>query len=295
MIAILGLATSICLPTEAQSLVFTDNNFVNTDWTSLKIDDTTLDRSATYTTHRASAGGNPGPFRQVDCKYSYDGTGGIQGEAIANVLESADYIPSAEGAINSISYSFDLKVNVALNGAPGLAFGLLVLQDGKHFVHFYAGTSLIGYRTWNEFAENNLHSTNFPLISTNAYPGPVTTEAIYPDFSSSGHRMQFGFVVFSGVNAGAATTRPFSVGIDNFSARLSYLPKPVLIGRSATKGFFHASRTNVVSRSTIDVPVLTDLFARIPLTTNDVADISTLSTNVIDSPLPAQLFRAVAK
>jgi hypothetical protein len=289
-----GLVVSICFRGGAQTVNFTDGTFNDADWGATKIDDTTSGQGATYSAAQNLTDGDPGACREVDFSYSVNGTGGSQGEVVANVFGPSAYFPATQGPIRSLSYSFVLIVNSEPYNGPGLLFGLVVLQDGKFFLHLSTNNSLAGgYRNWNPWAETNLQSTNFQQIGTDTYPGPITFQSIFPDFSSSGSRIQFGYFLVSAGGIGSPADEAFVVAIDNFSTTLFVLPRPVFTDTSASGGVFSSTLTNVVPGETIIVAASTNLVDWVPIQTNAVTGATLLFTNNINSAIPAQFFRAV--
>jgi len=189
--------------TSAQT--FSDNGFANTDWTGTKINDTTAGQSATFTASQTLTGGNPGAFRETTMSY---GVGNI---LVADLNSNFTYNLATQGAIDSISYSYDLNAfTTGISGAIG--YDLLVYQDNSYYVSNIEDVSTAN--SWVNFSHDGLLAPDFTLVDG---AGPT-----HPDFSTSGSNLTFGFASGNGTAFGTGFT---DSGLDNFSLTVA-TPEP---------------------------------------------------------------------
>jgi hypothetical protein len=103
----------------------------------------------------------------------------------AHLNSTAFYDPATQGAIVSLSYSYDLKQP---NPPPaawqlGFVFSILVYQNNT----YYRGPLSVVYgATWQPFSGSNVTAANFTKVE-----GPSLNDN--PDFSCKGSKIQFGY------------------------------------------------------------------------------------------------------
>ena len=185
-------------------VTFTDSTFNDLDWTDLKVADSTPGQNGTYSAQQVTAGGNPGAYRGFT--HNWTGPGAIY---VGHIKSGAEYDPSVQGAIQSVSFSIDAAW-FSTNSHNAVAFAPLIIQDGN----YYWGTwdQLLfppdPQGTWINLEINDVLESDFVrLVST----GPTTGT---PDFSVSGGAMQFGIMTENGTASGDFLT--VSAGIDNW-------------------------------------------------------------------------------
>ncbi len=183
-----------------------DQTFNSSDWSQLILFET--GPAAQLTTGQAPSGGIPGSYRTVS--HSYGGPGSI---ISGHIFGSDDYNPAVDGALASVSFSYDANVFDA-GDSNAVAFGALLLQGGSYY---RAGFSVVFPGGWQTLSFSNLSSSDFSLILG---PGGAL-----PDFSASGSAIQFGFWASNGTGIGQRTST-YS-GIDNWQVTtVSAQPPP---------------------------------------------------------------------
>lgn len=179
-----------------------DGTFTDTNWTATKIQDTTAGQSATFTAAQQASGGNPGQFRGVSQTVN---TGTI---TVAHVRSSANYSPQTEGALASVSFSYDL-----ISNGQATTYRPLILQDSTYYV---GPSNSISSTSWTGFTQSALQASSFSKLSGS---GPST-----PNFFSGGRSMQFGYAT-QNTSASGSITR--ISGIDNWSVSVTQSVKTI--------------------------------------------------------------------
>jgi hypothetical protein len=206
--AVLGFGLlGISVTASAATVTFTDNAFLDADWSATKIIDTTAGATASFVAAQVATGGNPDSYRQV--QHTYDA--GII--AVAHLKSDAIYDPSVTGAIQSIAYSYDL-IHFNPPPAQAVAYGIALLQNG---VWYRTSFDTIFPEVWTGFAAANLTAANFALA---AGTGPTN-----PDFSATGAAMTFGYASFNNNTGGNPDLVRLS-GIDNWQVTVTSVPLP---------------------------------------------------------------------
>jgi len=182
---------------------FCDVDFLDANWTSTKILDTTGGSSATFVAGQVTTGGNPGAFRHVEHTF---GAGAIR---VAHVRAGAIYDPSVSGPIQRVDYSYDLQHITALGA---VRYTLVLVQGGAYYANVATFDDVFG-ATWLSFARQGLVAGDFSLV---AGVGPAN-----PDFSATGGPIQFGYA--SSNSAGGGMTTKDS-GIDNWCIAIHNAP-----------------------------------------------------------------------
>jgi hypothetical protein len=204
-------ATIVNLVTTGTATQFADGVFNNANWSSAKVFDTTPSAGATFTAAQAASGGNPGQYRQVNMTFG-------QGTIIVGHLNPlAVYTPATQGAIGSISYSYDVReFNPPFAGAA-VNYALLLLQNGTYYVPDPTDT-FSNTDNWQNVGNTNLTATQFSGLyqGTLQLPG---AGPIHPDFSANGAPITFGY--FSANTNTGVPPITTSSGIDNWSVNVS--------------------------------------------------------------------------
>jgi hypothetical protein len=178
------------------AIVFSDGNFAPSDWSI------TTSGSGTSTGLQQTSGGNPGDYRQVSDHMTSSGL-----FFSLNMMNSAIYTPSTQGAILSLDFSMDAK---AVQFAQ--AFGLAFIQNGV----LYVATNYTTNGAWQSVSVSNVHADYVAALNSSSHP----------DFSSAGAAIQFGFAVGNSNDSGLTTIGAF----DNWKVMVnngaSTVPEP---------------------------------------------------------------------
>jgi hypothetical protein len=123
--ALLILCFNCPLQPDAQAqVVLKDGDFAAGDWVSKKLSDTGSD-SFTVTTE--TSGGNPGAYRRV---IHMAQNGAITVSHLPLNGTKLAYSPQQQGAIQAISYSYNVKV---ITGGQGQKYQFILSQDGNTY------------------------------------------------------------------------------------------------------------------------------------------------------------------
>lgn len=200
LIWMLMLLTMLALRNTTQAQTYTDSTFNNSDWTSTTLPFPATATGASSTSAKDTGNGNPAPSRTTIHNI-------VPGQIIvAHRNLTSTYDPSVQGAITSLSYSYDLRQYNPPQGA-GFAYSILVFQDNTYYrsvpVDVVFGTS------WQAFSKSGLTAASFVKVSGDS---PNTN----PDFSCKGTRIQFGYATANS-SSGTLSLRG---GIDNWTIRI---------------------------------------------------------------------------
>ena len=203
LVAILALSG---LDSPAQTVTFSDEEFSDSDWTAAVIIDET--RSAQITAQQDSLGGNPGACRRI----AHVGEVGSRDREIhvAHLRAGATYDPQTQGAISSISHSYDLK-NLETRTIWFSTYHLLIFQNNT----FYRSRgNRISRLDWTPFGRNDLEARDFTRVGRE---GPRR-----PNFSANAPPLEFGFASVSefprgGESPGLPDDDSRNSGIDNWT------------------------------------------------------------------------------
>lgn len=219
---------------------FTDGTFNNSDWTSSKIVDSTSGSSGAFSVDRVASGGNPGPFRRVTHTFRIDymEEGAL---VIAHLRAGALYDPGTQGAISSISYSYDLR-KPRPSDSHFTRYSPLLLQNG---VYYKTTDENAAAQVWTRVAGEDLRAARFTRF---AGSGPLR-----PDFSANGAPIQFGYVTSNSSGGGfgeGGSEDSLQTDLDNWSITLAAAapPQGVSCSFSPKNGFlaFHRPEWHVV-------------------------------------------------
>jgi hypothetical protein len=129
----------------------------------------------------------------------------------AHRFSSAVYDPVGQGAIVSLSYSYDLAHYTSL----AVNYSILVFQDGTYY-HHVPENSIVG-SSWTHFTNTN------PLTDASFTKLYGQSQNVHPDFTCTGTPIVFGYVTRNS-NPNAGTTDTTRSGIDNWTVTIT--PRP---------------------------------------------------------------------
>lgn len=237
LVAAMTLAAPLS-STFAQSVTFSEGIFSPADWTF-----TTLQATGPVSGSRTHvlSGGNPDDYWRH--AYNIAQTGAPTRYIATNINNAFRYDPGVQGALASVTFSFDLFgfSSTALGGSFGFFYAALQ-QNGQVF--YGGGGNVPTSNTWTTFAS--------APIGANAWRDPLDPgSALRPDFSATGGEITFGYLLFLGTSCSATlcNAAAFQSGLDNFSvtataASISTVPEPSTYALMATAlaGLFVISR-----------------------------------------------------
>jgi PEP-CTERM motif len=205
----LTLAVAFAVPMmalSAQSVSYSQSTFDPLQWSFSTV---TLDGVGTGTEALSPSGGNPGDYwRHTFGIAQHSGT---SRRRIANMNSTFLYDPSVRGALESLSFSFDvLGSSTSGFNVPFFGFFVPTLRQNGQF--FFTSTSAISTAGWSNFTMS--------LSGASSWTDPNNSgSALRPDFSSSGGVIEFGYIYSVGANCLATTCGAASIdaGLDNFS------------------------------------------------------------------------------
>lgn len=205
----LALAANVSLATAA-SFSFGDNFDPEATWTHTVISDDS-GGNATHSYSNPLSGGNPIGFQQTKLQNSV----GTSQQSVAHLLSGAQWDPSTQGAIQSVTISFDY---MRLQAAGASQFTALLRQGGNYFrpVTFANGTT-----SWQSVSTGTVADVFFC-----GYFGCSGD----PDFSASGGLIEFGYATYQNNYFTSPASLPVevSVGVDNYNLTLvSDAPEPM--------------------------------------------------------------------
>lgn len=207
------LAVALLL-TITSSLQATLTNFFDNTWpTTTTWSDSVISPPSTAGTSVSMAtpttgGPTGGVYRQTT--HTYFAGALIE---VAHVAAIASYIPSTQGSISSVTFSFAAN-DFSASSKPGVtsinvAYALLIFQNNT----YYSGpVHSVQTNAWSTFSDPGLTAANFTRLSGS---GPSQ-----PDFTCLGPLIQFGFITGnSDPTSPPDSTRPITTqsGIDNWS------------------------------------------------------------------------------
>ena len=190
-------------------MTFTDDTFVNEDWTVTKIQDNTPDHAGSVQAQQMATGGNPAHFRLVTLNFV--GGGEIQDLLdTAHVREQFVYEPAAGGAIGALRIpDYDL-IGIEEEGSGIACRYFSLLRQGDSLYSASAGRDDVQPGAWVSTAHAGLTAANFNRLTGT---GPQQ-----PDFSVAGAPIYFGYRNLGASFAGEALC---VTGLDNFSVTVT--------------------------------------------------------------------------
>jgi hypothetical protein len=218
-------AFAVALPLTAlpaQSVSYAQSTFVPAEWSF-----TTVSTQGPTTTSQEllAAGGNGGDYWRHT--FALPVTGEATRYRVANMNRTFLYNPAARGALESLTFSFDI-LGASSSGYTVPYFGVFVptlRQNGQIFFSTTAfATPVSG---WSSFSAT--------LGGTSGWLDPNDqTSALRPDFSSSGSEIVFGYIFSAGSACPETVCNAASIeaGLDNFGVTatsatpVSTVPEP---------------------------------------------------------------------
>lgn len=214
-LAVLTLAASAGLASNASAVTFFDGVFNNADWSLT----TTLNTNAAGSSAfglQFLTGGNPNEYRRIRNQLTVSSPTGILHGFHMNV--TAFYDPSNQGAITSIDYSED-SINFVNAPGNGQGSGLAIIQNGRLYRTSAALVMPFStFSTWQPNSQLGLTPASFWEVD----PSTGGVIAGSPDFSASGTVMQLGFWRGNSNNGSINT----ECGIDNWRVQINQVPAP---------------------------------------------------------------------
>jgi len=166
-----------------QVATFSDTEFLDVDWQSEKIHDTSLNQAGTFTAHWQATGGNPGACRAVT--HSWCGEADpINTIWVAHLKTDAVFVPLDTAIV------MDFRIDGLFSPVVdpfAVGCGPLLYQDGSYY-HVY---DAIVIDQWRTASFDGLRRENFGLT-------PGSTGFEHPDFSPGAAPIQFGFFTQNG-------------------------------------------------------------------------------------------------
>src|SRR5262245_32170817 len=148
------------LPLSAAALTLSDGTFADADWSALEIVDTS--GSASFSVSHESAGGNPDDFRQTQ----HTVPGSAQSIILDHIYAGGHYDPAAEGAIQTIDFTLDVRFVGGSVGTSRVGYQLLLVQGDSHYNALSTAAVALGPGAgvpggWLSFSFNGLSSASF--------------------------------------------------------------------------------------------------------------------------------------
>ncbi len=196
-------ASSLLQVSSLPAVVYQDTDFVASDW-SVTVNADPLQNGPTHTESQATAGGNPGAFRNITNQMP-------SGPSSIHVFQtslSSTYDPATQGAIYGIDFAQDCNRLSASTVSETLASPMFE-QGGRWFApSSWGGTCA---PIWLTVRWLSLRADEFSVL---AGPACAANQAC-PDFSPGAAPLHFGFVsrvnVWAGDVAGVV-----GMGVDNW-------------------------------------------------------------------------------
>jgi hypothetical protein len=200
---------------QGATVVISDGTFAPADWTSEVRFDVGLSSAGTTIT-QVGSGGSPGAYRQTSYTLVHSGLQTYGAIYVLNAFQAQTYTPSAQGAINSLSYAED-RTRLSASWAPSLVGAMPALfQNGKYYV---GPNSNFGPADnfWQTYTTTGLLATNFIELS-----GTIGVMGLHPDFSATGSTITFGYARANSTSFNAT----LSQGIDDWNVTLDTVAVP---------------------------------------------------------------------
>jgi hypothetical protein len=204
----------------ASRAVVEDTEFATADWTET----ITFEEVGAWlgSVTQEGAGGNPGAFRQFVHVWGIEP--GNQTIAVAHILTAQSYDPSVQGAIDTLTCTFDWSPrfdNRGSSGGTGIGLGVALEQDGNVFTAASQTLTEFGPLPgpWMPYSAAGLIESDFVGVSSG---GPVT-----PDFSLGAAVIHFGYLARNGSGFDSVQ---ISHGVDNFNVTIVSASPPRVPG-----------------------------------------------------------------
>jgi len=204
------LLVAIAAGTLPAAVIFSDGDFT-TGWTDTMVVNQNL-ASFTYLPSNPVSGGNTGAFRQENHTMVQNSSASLAAGVWMVLYSAATYNPSAQGAIMTVDFSYDL-LRIA-GGNTG--YGLGIVQNGRNYRAYFG--DLPG-ASWAPFSHSALtSSTVIEMLDSGPYPHLDVNS--HPDFTLAGSNIQFGYLVLNSISGSINHT----TGIDNWQVTLNNAP-----------------------------------------------------------------------
>src|SRR6202011_2948249 len=155
---------------------------------------------------KKTSGGNPGSYYQV----TITANSGPSGTAAFFNNSAFTYTPASQGAINSVTFSFDL---INQGGTAAAAFANLALEQNGHI---YAGPEFVVTSTAWQHVGTTLVATDFGQVTAGAGGQFSLDLNSNPNFSAAGSSILFGFTNIFNTPATFHATADAIMGVDNY-------------------------------------------------------------------------------
>src|SRR5262245_20622819 len=191
--------------------VFSDGTFLDADWTSTELSDTTAGGVATFSATRSLTGGNPDAYRSVASTVPVSGL-----LSVAHLRDGATWSPATQGPVTRLDFAYDYIVS-----PPGVDFGdsdrilPLLVQNGSYYAPAFMAFNQSG---WHHLAKNNNGASSYVRL---AGSGPTL-----PDLGASGSPIEFGYITRDGMIP-SNPTQPRLALIDNWYFAIN-VPEPTM-------------------------------------------------------------------
>lgn len=203
--------------TATASVIYSQGTFDPAQWSFSQVTST---GSITATEALSLDNGNPG--NNWLHTWSIPIGGGETRYRVSNINSTFTYDPLVNGALSSLSFSYDVLGVVASNIA---SFGLYVptlRQNSKTF--FLKNASAVPVSQWSSFGVTREGASDWVDPNNQA-------SSLRPDFSALGNIMEFGYIMTVGSScpAAACLAASFSSRLDNFSVTattVTTVPEP---------------------------------------------------------------------
>lgn len=203
------LAIALAMPMlalSAQSVSYSQSTFDPLQWSFSTV---TSEGGATGTEALSPTGGNTGDYwRHTFAIGQHSGT---SRRRVANMNSTFLYDPSVRGALESLTFSFDV-LGTSTQGFNVPFFGFFVPTLRQNGQFFFTSTPAISAAGWSNFT--------LSLSGASSWTDPNNSgSALRPDFSSSGGVIEFGYMFSVGSSCPGTLCNGASIeaGLDNFN------------------------------------------------------------------------------
>jgi hypothetical protein len=225
--AVLWIAMLTLPAAQAGVVSFLDETFPDADWSTVVVQQ---DAGTSHTINgQIASGGNPGAYRQQTLSSLGLPGGTTAGVNIASFRNLFTFDPSANGAIQSLNFSYDLAFLASPTSTAGF-FRPYIRQNG--FIFGIAGVNNSAAGAWQTFQNTSTGASDWL---------EVTGSGSLPDFSASGGLIEFGYRTAVTFGCGLTTTcPPFDIvsGIDNYRVTVNFQDAGTAIPEPSTYALF---------------------------------------------------------
>jgi len=181
---ILAMSGLLVCAQPAAAIIFTDGDFVPTQWQGQAVNFGNTSASASTLV----GGGAPGGFRLISLNSSWQWLQPQRRVMWVDLKTSATVTPGALGGITNVDYVEDQKCSCFI---AGILWGPVVEQNGAYYI--VTGNAMPNTMdlTWDTFALAGLTATDFEEIQLTGLSW--TNPSSHPDFSAAGAPVTFGY------------------------------------------------------------------------------------------------------